>query len=199
MKGLKEAIEEVISELDEKDTVREIAIKASREIRRRAKNAIFGMHRGQDVLEELRALRQEQMALISTLKEYPELSHAGYVSEALQELTEALVLYSIINDSEIPTPRELKIDASSYVLGLSDVIGELRRSAVDSMKSGDEEKASLRLVRMEEVYEAIIGLEYPSAIVNIRQKQDIARALIEKTRGEISLSKRLLAVERKME
>ncbi len=199
MKGLKEAVEEVRSELDEKDTVREIAIKASREIRRRAKNAIFGIHRGEDVLEELRALRHEQMALISTLRDYPELAHAGYVSEALQELTEALVLYSTINGNPIPSSRELKIDASSYILGLADTIGELRRAALDSMKAGDEETAALRLRQMEEIYEEIMGLEYPSAVVNIRQKQDTARVLIEKTRGEISLSKRLLAVERKLD
>jgi len=199
MKGLEDAIKEVREELDEKDTVREIAIKASREIRRRAKNAIFGMHRGEDVLEELRALRQEQMAMVSTLREYPELAHAGYVTEALQELTEALIMYSVINDSPIPSSRELKIDAASYVLGLADVIGELRRSALDSMKAGDEETAALRLQQMEEIYESLMDLEYPSAIVNIRQKQDMARALIEKTRGEVSLSKRLLAVERKLD
>ena len=199
MKGLKEAVEEVRSELDEKDAVREIAIKASREIRRRSKNAIFGIHRGEDILDELRALRQEQMALVSTLRDYPELVHAGYVSEAMQELTEALILYSILNDGEIASPSELKIDSTSYILGLSDVIGELRRSCLDSMKAGDERTAALRLSQMEEIYEEIMGLEYPSAIVNIRQKQDIARGLIEKTRGEISLSNRLLAVERKLD
>jgi len=199
MKGLKEAVEEVKSELDEKDAIREIAIKASRDIRRRAKNAIFSIHRGEDVIEELRALRQEQMALISTLREHPELSHAGYVSEALQELTEALILYSIINESSIPSSRELKIDAASYILGLADVIGELRRLALESMKKGDVATASLRLSQMEELYEAISGIQYPAAIVNIRQKQDIARNLLEKTRGEVSLSERLLAVEKKVE
>ena len=199
MKGLKEAVEEARSELDEKDAVREIAIKASREIRRRAKNAIFSMHRGEEVIDELRALRQEQMALVSTLRDHSELAHAGYVSEAFQELTEALVLYSVFDDGKIPSPRELRIDATSYLLGLADVIGELRRSALDLMKEGKGEEASLRLSQMEEIYEAIMDLEYPSAIVNIRQKQDIARGLIEKTRGELSLSKRLLAVERKLD
>ena len=198
MKGLKEALELVQEELDEKDAVREIAIKASREIRRRAKRSIFSMHRGDDVIEELRTLRHEQMALISTLRDYPELAHAGYVTEALQELTEALILYSVINGNEIPSPVELKINAASYILGMADVIGELRRSAVESMKSGDEDTAGLRLEQMEEIYEAIMDLEYPSAIVNIRQKQDMARAIIEKTRGELSLSKRLMAVERTM-
>ncbi len=199
MKGLKEAVEEVKSELDEKDAVREIAIKASREIRRRAKNAIFSMHRGEEVIDELRALRQEQMALVSTLRDHWELAHAGYVSEAFQELTEALILYSVFDDGKIPSPHELRIDATSYLLGLADVIGELRRSALDLMKEGKGEEASLRLSQMEEIYEAIMNLEYPSAIVNIRQKQDIARGLIEKTRGELSLSKRLLAVERKLD
>ena len=198
MKGLKEALELVQEELDEKDAVREIAIKASREIRRRAKRSIFSMHRGDDVIEELRTLRHEQMALISTLRDYPELAHAGYVTEALQELTEALILYSVINGNETPSPVELKINAASYILGMADVIGELRRSAVESMKSGDEDTAGLRLEQMEEIYEAIMDLEYPSAIVNIRQKQDMARAIIEKTRGELSLSKRLMAVERTM-
>ena len=198
MKGLKEAIDEVEKELNEKDAVREIALKASRDILRRSKEAIGMMHRGNDPIEVLRKIREDHMALISTLREHPELRHAGYVSDASQEFTEAMVLYTIFHDEEIPTSRELKVDAGSYAMGVADVIGELRRSALDSLKNGDIKTAELRLSQMEEIYEQIMRLDYPSAIVQIRQKQDMARALIEKTRGELAISKRLMEVEKKL-
>ncbi len=198
MKGLKEAVDEVIRELDEKDAVREIALKASRDILRRSKEAIAMMHRGKDAVETLRKLREDHMALISTLREHPELIHAGYVSDASQEFTEAMVLYTVFEEEEIPSSGELKVDAGSYAMGLADVVGELRRSVLDHLKEGDMETAELRLVQMEEIYEQLMRLDYPSAIVQIRQKQDMARALIEKTRGEVAISKRLLAVERRL-
>ena len=198
MKGLKEAVDYVEKELNEKDAVREIALKASRDILRRSKEAIAMMHRGNDPIEILRKLREEHMALISTLKEHPELIYAGYVSDASQEFTEAMILYTIFYEHEIPSSRELKVDAGSYAMGLADVIGELRRSALEFLRNGDVNKAELRLSQMEEIYEQIMRLDYPSAIVNIRQKQDIGRALIEKTRGEIAISKRLMEVEKRL-
>ena len=198
MKGLKEAMDYVEKELNEKDAVREIALKASRDILRKSKEAIAMMHRGKDPIELLRRIREDHMALISTLREYPELIHAGYVSDASQEYTEAMVLYTIFHGEEVPGSRELKVDAGSYVMGISDVVGELRRSALDSLKNGDIETAELRLSQMEEIYEQIMRLDYPSAIVQIRQKQDMARALIEKTRGEVAISKRLMEVERRL-
>ncbi len=198
MKGLKEAIDEVERALNEKDTVREIALKASRDILRRSKEAIAMMHRGKEVLETLRKLREDHMALISTLEEHPELVHAGYVSDASQEFTEAMALYTVLTGEEIPSPRELKVDAGSFAMGLADVVGELRRSALDHLKNGDANTAELRLAQMEEIYEQLMRLDYPSAIVQIRQKQDMARALIEKTRGEVAISKRLMAVERRL-
>ncbi len=199
MKGLKEAVDDVVRELDEKDAVREIALKASRDILRRSKEAIAMMHRAQDPIELLRRIREDHMALISTLREHPELIHAGYVSDASQEFTEAMILYTIFKDHEIPDSRELKVDAGSYAMGLADVVGELRRSVLDHLKDGDINTAELRLSQMEDIQEQLMRLDYPSAIVNIRQKQDMARALIEKTRGEVALSKRLLAVEKKLE
>lgn len=199
MKGLKEAIDEVERELDEKDAVREIALKASRDILRRSKEAIVMMHRKKDALDILRKLREDHMALVATLKEHPELMYAGYVSDASQEFTEAMILYTILNGKEIPSSRELKVDAASFAMGLADVIGELRRSALDQLKKGDMETAELRLEQMEEIYDELMRLDYPSAIVHIRQKQDMARALVEKTRGEIALSRRLMEVEKRLE
>ncbi len=199
MKGLKEAMEEAERELDEMDTIRELALKASRDILRRSKQVISMIHRGEDVIDVLRELRKDQSALLATLSEHPKIKFAGYVGDAMQEFTEAMVLYSIFNEEPIPTSEELRMDAASFVMGVADVIGELRRSALDSLKEGNIEKAELRFSQMEEIYEIIMGINYPAAVVNIRQKQDIGRALIEKTRGEIAISKRMMEMERKME
>ncbi len=198
MKGLEEAMSEAERELEENDTVRELALKASRDILRRSKQAISMIHRGEDVIDVLRELRKDQSALLATLSEHPRIKYAGYVGDAMQEFTEAMVLYSIFKGEAVPSAEELRIDAASFVMGVADVIGELRRSALDSLKEGDIEKAELRFTQMQEIYERIMGINYPAAVVNIRQKQDIGRALIEKTRGELALSKRLMEMERKM-
>jgi len=43
---------------------------------------------------------------------------------------------------------------------------------------------------MEEIYDQLMRFDHPSAIVPIRRKQDVARTLIEKTRGEIAVATR---------
>jgi translin len=41
---------------------------------------------------------------------------------------------------------------------------------------------------MEELTGAIMRFDYPDAIVAIRKKQDVARSLLEKTRGEMTVA-----------
>jgi translin len=41
---------------------------------------------------------------------------------------------------------------------------------------------------MEALYDIIIVLNYPDKVLPLRRKQDVARALIEKTRGELAFA-----------
>ena len=41
---------------------------------------------------------------------------------------------------------------------------------------------------MEALYDFIIDLNYPDKVLPLRRKQDVARALIEKTRSELTIA-----------
>ncbi len=186
LKSIGESIED---ELDEKDSVREIAIKSSRAIIRLASESIIRMHRGEEIKELLRKLKEEVWHLKSLLStQYPDLLYAGFVQNAFQEYCEALILHSILQGEDIPSPKELGINSEAYLMGLGDVVGELRRETLESLRREEFERAEEYLRLMEEIYETLIRFNYPSGLLPLKPKQDTARALIEKTRSEITMA-----------
>ncbi len=187
-------------EMDEKDSVREIAIKSSRAIIRLAAQSIMMMHRGEDTTEILRKLKEEVWHLKSLLvNQYPDLLYAGFVQNAFQEYCEALVFRSILQREEIPSHKSLGVNPEAYLMGMGDVVGELRREAVEALRSEEFDKAEECLKIMEEIYEMLMRFNYPSGLVPLKPKQDTARALIEKTRSEITMALMTARIAKKME
>lgn len=194
MKNLDVIARHIQERLDEKDTVREIAIKSSRAIIRISGGVIHSIHKGEDVTEMMSEALDEAQRLRSLLLEHPELLNSGLVEDGMQELSEAAILLSIYRKEELPSPEDLEVPYTAYLLGLADCIGELRRSALEALRAGDTEKAIEYLEMMEDFFQVIMRFDYPDALVSIRRKQDIARSLLEKTRGEVAVavsSKRL--------
>ncbi len=186
---LQEIAKSVEEELDEKDSVREIAIKSSRAIIRLASQSIIKMHRREEVKDDLRRLKEEVWHLKSLLSnQYPDLLYAGFVQNAFQEYCEAIILHSILQGEEIPHPKELGINSEAYLMGLGDVVGELRREALESLRKEEFSQAEEYLRLMEEIYENLLRFNYPSGLLPLKPKQDTARALIEKTRSEITMA-----------
>jgi len=190
VKDLDQVISEIESRLDEKDEVRELAIKSSRTIARLSGSAIQGMHRGQDVEAMLRETREEILKLRSLLKDHPDLYHAGLVEGAMQEVGEAFLVHAILTQEALPGPKELGITDNAYLLGLGDVVGELRRFSLEHLRHGDIKVASSFLEKMERILDALMRFDYPTALVALKRKQDVARSLIEKTRGEVAVAAR---------
>ncbi len=186
-------------ELDDKDSVRELAIKSSREIIRLSSRAIMKLHRREDAGEELRRIKEEVWHLRSLLlKEYPDIYYAGFVQNALQEYVEAYLFYSVMSGKEMPNHKELNVNATAYLMGCGDLVGELRREVLEYLRNDDFESAEKYLNMMEEVYEMLLRFNYPSGLVPIKQKQDVARSLVEKTRGEITIAAMNKRLEEKM-
>ena len=73
-------------------------------------------------------------------------------------------------------------------MGLCDLVGELRRTALDSIRAGKAKNADNYLDMMEEIYDVIIRFDYPSGLIPIKKKQDMVRNLIERTRGELAVA-----------
>ncbi len=176
-------------ELDDKDSVREIAIKSSREIIRKASRIIIMIHHRKDCREDIRSMKEEVWHLKSLLiKDHPDLYYAGFVQSALQEYTEAMFFKAIIYGEEIPTHKDLNVNPTAYLMGLADVVGELRREVLEFLRKEKFGEAERFLDFMEEIYETLLTFNYPSGLVPIKQKQDMARSLVEKTRGEITIA-----------
>lgn len=199
MKNLDEVISEIEGRLDEKDEVRELAIKSSRTIARLAGTAIQGMHRGVAMQVPLQETREEVQKLRSLLDGHPDLFHAGFVENAMQEACEAFLFHSILEAEDLPTPRESGVTDTAYLLGLGDVVGELRRCALTALRDGNVLDASRFLEKMERILDALMRFDYPTALVALKRKQDVARSLIEKTRGEVAVAARNDELSKKLD
>jgi len=187
MKNLEKIIEKIEKNIDDKDRVREIALRLSRDIIIACRKSIQLIH--QNSMKESHKLIKNASSRLSELydftKNHNELSHAGFVENAAQEVVEAVCLYNIMHNKDLPYPDKLEVTYSSYLQGLCDVVGELRRKSLDSILNGDSDIAHKYLKLMEEIYDAIIRFDYPSGLIPIKRKQDMVRGIIEKTRGEI--------------
>ncbi len=199
MKDLRPIVEAIERELDEKDAVREVAVKASRAINRLSGLAIRGLHRGEAVEGLLAGAREEASKLKSVLADHPDIYHSGLVDGAHQELVEASLSYAILHGKGLPTPQQLGVTASSYLLGLGDTVGELRRFALENLRSGGIPEATAYLAMMEEIYDELMRFDHPTGLVAIKRKQDVARGLVEKTRGELAVAARGWELEKKLE
>lgn len=187
---LQEIVKDIDETLEDKDTVRELAMKSSRAIRRISKNVIQDIHRDKETDSSLKEAQEEINKLKSIIEDYPELYHSGFLRNGFQEYAEAHILLSLSKGKKLKSPEELDITPSSYLLGLADVVGELRRMILDELTEGDIERAKELHEKMEDIKNLIMDFEYPNAIVPIRNKQDTARNLVEKTRGDIASSVR---------
>jgi len=190
MKNLDKIINKIEKSIDDKDRIREKALRTSREIIINCRKTIQNIH--QNKYREAKTLINKSSKKIQNLyditKEHPDLYHAGFVENAAQELVEANCFYNIMKGRELPDPDELKTTYSAYLLGLCDLVGELRRAALDSIRTGEPKKADEYLNMMEDIYDVIIRFDYPSGLIPIKKKQGMVRNLIEKTRGELAVA-----------
>ncbi len=199
VKNLDDVISEIETRLDEKDEVRELAIKSSRTIARLAGSVIQGMHRSEDVKAALHETREEVLKLKSLLDGHPDLLHSGFVENAMQEACESFFVHAILFGDRFPGPKELGVTDTSYLLGLGDAIGELRRLALSRLRDGDVPGATRFLEQMERILDALMRFDYPTALVALKRKQDVARSLIEKTHGEIAVAAQGLELAKKLD
>jgi len=188
MKNLEKIVSKIEAELDEKDEVREVALKSSRAVIRISGSILRGLHRKEDVSEQFKDLKDEVSRLSGLLTDHPDIAAAGYVETAYQEFAEVGIMISLLDKNDVPSPEELGIENVPYLLGLADAVGELRRACLDELKSGDVGRANDLLERMEDIFGELMRFDYPEAILPIKRKQDVVRSLLEKTRGEVAVT-----------
>lgn len=189
-----EAIAERIRQnFDVRTSKRDEALKQARKLTRACSLAIRAVHR--DDMEAMEASLVEAQSLAdflrNDLKAHPELFFAGYTQDSLKEYVEANVTCALIQNKALQTPEELGVEDATYLNGLAEVVGELRRRTLDILRSGYSEEAERLLGYMDEIYSVLVTMDYPDAITNgLRRQTDLARGIIEKTRGDVTFSLR---------
>ena len=176
---------------DAKTAAREKALPAARRSIRASANAIRAVHRGEfdaarGLIRESRAALDEGMDGVT---EHPDVRFAGYLLDAEKEYAEANLTYSLIAGEELAGPEILGVGDAPYLNGLAEAIGEGRRHILDLLRTGDVAKAERTLATLEDMYRVLVTMDYPDAItMNLRRSTDVARSLIEKTRGDLSIA-----------
>jgi len=189
-------VSEIATQLQTKNAARDRALVDSRQIVRRAANAIRALHRGDfDVadqnLEEGRAM---VAATKHELEGHPDIYWAGYVQDAQKEFAEANFVSALIQNLPMPAPAMLGVENAPYLNGLAEAASEMRRYILDVIRSGgwDEMHEAERVLGiMDDVYTNLITVDFPDAITGgLRRTTDAFRAVLERTRGDLTLSMR---------
>ena len=191
MDKLDKIAEKIRTQFDAKTAARDLALTHARSLTRCCSQAIRAVHRDDDAgmiaqLDEAKAIAN---SLRLAVKDYPELYYAGYTQDSLKEFVEANVTCALIKGEDLPEPAGLEVELNTYLNGLAEVVGELRRRCLDILRNGYSQEAERLLTQMDDIYSVLVTIDYPDAITNgLRRQTDIARSIIEKTRGDITFS-----------
>jgi translin len=193
MHKLEDITEKIRMNFDTRTAARDRALAQARQLTRACSLAIRAAHRDEtDVMNEhLAEARKLADTLKTDLANYPDLFFAGYTQDALKEFVEANVTCALIQNKPLLTPEELGVADATYLNGLAEVVGELRRRTMDILRHGYSQEAERLLGIMDDIYSVLVTMDYPDAITNgLRRQTDLARGIIEKTRGDITFSLR---------
>jgi translin len=193
MYKLETIAERIRQNFDVRTSKRDEALKRARQLTRACSLAIRAVHRDDQESMEANLTEAQTLAdiLRDELKGHPELFFAGYTQDSLKEFVEAKVTCALIQNQALQTPEELGVEDATYLNGLAEVVGELRRRTLDILRSGYSQEAERLLGYMDEIYSVLVTIDYPDAITNgLRRQTDLARGIIEKTRGDVTASLR---------
>jgi translin len=199
MQKLEQIADAIRRDFDEQTAARDKALTLARALTRECALSIRAVHREEsDVmqthLDEAARLADE---LRVGLEPYPDLYHSGYTQDALKEYAEANITCALIHRQPLPAPEDLGIVPHTYLNGLAEVIGELRRRTLDILRHGYSEEVELILTYMDDIFSVLVTMDYPDAITyGLRRQTDVARAIIERTRGDVTFSLRGEHLER---
>ncbi len=184
-----------------REEVRDKAKRDMQKARSLSKQAILLGH--QNKFNEAKRLIEKARKIISRLndasKKYPKIIYGGLFDAALQEYSEANIFLTLIQESRFVAPEEIGVPSVDYILGLGDVVGEYRRLALDFLREGSLEEGEECLRIMEEIYTELTAMDEAYMLVSgLRRKCDIARRIIEATRGDVTQEVRRNSLEKSL-
>jgi len=201
MDKLDQITEQIHQSFEARTKARDQALKQARRLTRFCANAIRAVHRDECDLaqEHLASAKGLVNALNQDLVEYQDIYFAGYTQDALKEFAEANITYALIQSEPLPTPEDLELEHQTYLKGLAETTGELRRKCLDILRHGHSAEAEKLLGHMDDIYAVLVTIDYPDAITGgLRRLTDICRGVTERTRGDLTLSLRQERLEKQL-
>ena len=178
--------------LDERMEARERVLPAARRAIRSCAHAIRAIHRSEweaahRLMDQAKAAIEEGLEAV---RDHPDIRFAGYLQDAQKEYAEARITEAVVTGAaELPTPEELGVEDAPYLNGMAEAIGEARRHILDLLRHGKVTEGEAVLTAMDDMYYVLVSMDYPDAItLNLRRSTDVARSLIERTRGDLSVA-----------
>jgi translin len=193
IQGSLDAIDKDLKDVQER---REKLIKGTRDVVMLCSKSIIALHHGQpgDAAE----MMDRAKAMLAEFRVYAREDLYRYIAVAEQELVEAYALRAVmegLSSQQLPSMVDLEVSGPSYLTGLLDCVGEIKRLVYDRMRSGNEKDAEILFAVMEEIYGAIYPFAvYDNIVAGLRKKLDIARMLIEDIRAVVTEEKRRKAM-----
>ncbi len=198
MNNLEAIVEQVRTGFEEKHVVRELALKRSRQLIRMCAKSIRAMHRSEweSAREQLEAARQAAAELTKDSLPFPDIYHAGYTQDSLKEYVEAALTYALMQGEELPAPSTLNVQFNTWINGLAEAATEMRRRILDILRHGHSDEAERLLDVMNEIYSQLVTLDFTDSITGgLRRRTDTVRAVLERTRGDVTNSFRQARLE----
>jgi len=183
------------------DEAREKALRSCRQVIRYSADAIRAVHRqehdkAKQLLDSAHKLVQE---LNHDLARHGKLLHSGFIHDAQKEVAEGYITLALIAGADLPKPRALGVSNAAYLDGLGESVGELRRYILDSLRRDDFSRCEELLMTMDEIYGILITMDFPELLAHgLRRTTDAVRAIIERTRGDLTVSLRQKNLENRL-
>ena len=183
------------------DEAREKALRSCRQVIRYSADAIRAVHRqehdkARQLLDSAHELVQE---LNHDLARHGKLLHSGFIHDAQKEFAEGNITLALIAGEDLPKPRALGVSNAAYLDGLGESVGELRRYILDSLRRDDFSRCEELLTIMDEIYGILITMDFPELLAHgLRRTTDAVRGIIERTRGDLTVSLRQKNLEKKL-
>ena len=182
LKNTKSSLDKISKSLAKVQDNREFLLKNSREIIILCSRSIISIHRG-----DLKTAKKNLTQVDLLLKKYRKKATSDlrrYLITSEQEYVEAACLLAVVEGKEIPSDKKLKVMGESYVLGLLDCVGELKRMIFDKIRIGDTENALRIFDIMENLYLHLYTFSmYDKVVKEARRKIDVNRILVDDVRG----------------
>ena len=193
--------EAALEGLSAKHEARERGLRISREVIRLSANTIRAVHRQQ--FDEARSLLHQAEGrlkeAVESLKEWPEIYYAGFLSDARKEYSEACITLALISGTSIPQPVEIGVEIAPYLNGMGEAVGELRRFILDSLRKNDTERCEEFMETMDGIYSFLVTVDFPEGVTGgLRHTTDAVRGVLERTRGDLTMALRQRDLEQKL-